>query len=128
MVTTDFCPCQSGRRYPECCGPLLAGTRVASTAEELMRSRYTAFVRGDAEHLRRTWAPSTRPEQVDLDPRVRWRRLEVLEAVAGGPDDREGWVSFAAHHRIGADRGILRERSHFVRIDGQWYYEDGWVG
>ena len=125
-MTTGFCPCQSGLRFHECCGSLLAGERVAATAEELMRSRYTAFARGNADYLRRTWAPATRPDHVDLDPDITWRRLEVIETCAGGLDDDEGWVNFAAHHRIGAERGTLRERSRFVRIDGRWFYVDGW--
>lgn len=126
-MPTDFCPCQSGRRFADCCGPLLARERAATTAEELMRSRYTAFALADAAYLRRTWAPATRPERVDLDPEIRWRRLEVLQTVAGGPDDTEGWVTFAAHHRIGPGRGTLRDHSRFVRIDGSWYYLDGVV-
>ena len=30
-----------------------------------MRSRYTAFVVGDREHLLRTWDPATRPDELD---------------------------------------------------------------
>lgn len=124
----DFCPCQSGRRYAECCGPVLAGSRVAETPEELMRSRYTAFARGDVGHLRRTWAPETRPADLALDPAVTWRRLEVLGTTGGGPGEDEGWVAFAAHYRVDRERGTLRERSRFVRREGGWYYLDGVIG
>ncbi|SDB83121.1 SEC-C motif-containing protein [Raineyella antarctica] len=127
-MTPDFCPCQSGRTYDDCCGPLLAGARTATTAEELMRSRYTAFARGDADHLLRTWAPATRPEPLDLDDGLAWRRLQVLETTAGGPGDEEGWVRFIAHYRSGTDRGTLSEHSHFVRLRGSWYYLDGEIG
>jgi SEC-C motif-containing protein len=64
------CPCGSGDAFARCCGPLLAG-EPAPSAERLMRSRYTAFARGDAAHLARTWHPRTRPERVDVDPRTR---------------------------------------------------------
>src|SRR5690606_23454448 len=43
------CPCTSGDLFDACCGPILAGERRAPTAERLMRSRFTAFARGDAE-------------------------------------------------------------------------------
>lgn len=38
------CPCGSGRRDAHCCLPILRG-EPAPTAEALMRSRYTAYVR-----------------------------------------------------------------------------------
>ena len=38
-----------------------------------MRSRYTAFVVGDGDHLFRTWHPSTRPDDLDVAPDPGWR-------------------------------------------------------
>jgi SEC-C motif domain protein len=90
-----------------------------------MRSRYTAFARGDVEHLRRTWHPATRPAALELDPAIRWTRLEVLDRVRGGLFDTEGVVEFRAHHREGPQSGVLHERSRFVREDGRWLYRDG---
>lgn len=118
------CPCGSGDLFRACCGPLLAGA-PAPTAERLMRSRYTAFARGDAGHLRETWHASTRPATIDLDEDLVWRRLAILDRVAGGPFDREGIVEFAASWQQGAERGVLRERSRFVREGRSWLYVDG---
>ncbi|WP_157541061.1 YchJ family protein [Microbacterium sp. XT11] len=118
------CPCGSGDVFDGCCGPLLAGA-PAPTAERLMRSRYTAFARGDARHLRATWHPSTRPAALDLDPALEWRRLVVLDREGGGPFDTEGIVEFEAFWREGGARGSLRERSRFVREDRRWLYVDG---
>ena len=63
---------------------------------------------------------------MDLDPALRWTRLDVHGATGGGPFDDEGWVDFTAHRR-GADgaRGTQRENSRFRREDGRWYYVDG---
>ena len=124
-MRTDFCPCQSGRRYEDCCGPLLAGRREADTAEELMRSRYTAFARGDREYLFRTWDPVTRPTSVEIDPLMAWRRLQVLECIDGEAGDSEGRVRFAAHFRRDGERGTLAEFSSFRRLRGRWVYVDG---
>lgn len=124
MSETVRCPCLSGNTFDACCGPLLKGA-PAPTAERLMRSRFTAFARRDATHLLRTWHPSTRPEDIDLEPDMQWRRLVVIGRVAGGPFDREGVVEFEAFWRQGAERGSLHERSRFVREDTQWYYVDG---
>ena len=92
-----------------------------------MRSRYTAFARGDAAYLLRSWHPSTRPERLDLDDDVRWLRLDILAKTGGGPSATEGVVEFEAIHRDPAARGVLHERSRFVREGGQWYYVDGVV-
>jgi len=90
-----------------------------------MRSRYSAFVVGDAAYLTATWHPRTRPRSLELDPDVEWRRLDIVGTSGGGPFDREGTVEFRAHFRRGAERGLQHERSRFVREGGAWLYVDG---
>lgn len=120
------CPCGSGDVIARCCGPLLNGA-PAPSAERLMRSRYTAFARGDTAYLRATWHPSTRPGVIEIEPDLQWRRLLVIDRVGGGPFDREGVVEFEAFWRQGSERGSLHERSRFVRLDRSWLYVDGEV-
>lgn len=93
-----------------------------------MRSRFTAFAVADAVYLRASWHPSTRPNTLEFDDDTRWLRLDVLEREAGGPFDDSGVVEFDAHYRDAEGRGVLHERSHFVREAGAWYYLDGVVG
>ena len=119
------CPCGSGLPVAECCGPLLDGSRTAATAEQLMRSRYTAFALGDVAHLRATWHPRTRPTRLDLDPDVRWTGLDVLTAIGGSPLESEGTVEFRAHHVVDGRAGAQHERSRFLREQGRWLYLDG---
>lgn len=123
------CPCggvPAGAALSVCCGPVVAGELAASTAEALMRSRYTAYVLGDGDHLFRTWHPRTRTDDADPDPRVRWEGLTVLDVVAGGPQDTEGFVEFRARWVSAEDgpvrRGQLHERSRFERRAGRWFY------
>ena len=95
------------------------------TAEALMRSRYTAYVRRDAEYLLRTWHPSTVPASLTTDTTA-WLGLEVLDTRAGGRDDATGTVSFVAHfQREDGSLATLRETSRFVRQDREWRYLDG---
>jgi SEC-C motif-containing protein len=125
------CPCGSGTAYALCCGPALAGERDAATAEELMRSRYTAFATGDVDHLVRTWHPRTRPEVLELDPSTTWTGLTVVRTERGAAADDEGVVEFvagfeepsAANGR--AATGRLHELSRFARRAGRWVYLDG---
>ena len=108
------CPCGTGATYDACCGPLLANTAQATSPEQLMRSRYTAHVTGNADHLFRTWHPRTRPDDVTSGARTRWTGLEVLRA-----DDET--VEFVAHW----DGGRMHEVSRFERRAGRWFYVDG---
>ncbi|MGY4645087.1 YchJ family protein [Cellulomonas sp. URHB0016] len=121
------CPCGSGDDYDACCGALHAGRHPAPTAEALMRARYSGFAVRDAEYLLATWHDSTRPETLDLDEQVTWRRLVVLRTDAGGPWDDAGLVEFVAHYAEPAGRGRLHETSRFVREHGRWLYVDGVV-
>lgn len=90
-----------------------------------MRSRYTAFVVGDAPYLSETWHAGTRPDRLDLDPAQRWTGLEIVGTESGGPDDDRGVVEFRAAWTHGRERGVLHERSSFVRRGGRWRYVDG---
>lgn len=121
----DPCPCGSGRAYPDCCGPLLAGTELPATAQQLMRSRYTAYTRGDADYLRATWHPITRHQDLTVDTTVRWLGLKIIATAAGGPDDQHGTVEFVARYKIGGRAHRLHEQSRFTREQGRWFYVDG---
>jgi SEC-C motif domain protein len=125
------CPCGSGEPESACCGPILAGA-PASTALALMRSRYTAYVRGEIDHVVATHAAETRGE-IDRDAAARWSRdtrwlgLEIVATQTGGPGDDHGVVEFIARGATGGTPFAQRERSRFRRDDGRWYYVDGKV-
>ena len=124
MFASKPCPCGGFTHptYDGCCGPLLRGERLAATAEELMRSRYTAYAVGDLEHVWRTWHPRTRPAVVEPTPGLVWRGLTVLRTEAGGPDDETGVVEFRAAHETGQGAGSMHEVSEFARRGGRWFY------
>ncbi|MFI7593334.1 YchJ family protein [Micromonospora sp. NPDC049359] len=124
-TTGGRCPCGSGGAYADCCAPVHGGTAEASTAEALMRSRFSAFARNDTGYLLRSWHSDTRPERLELDPAQRWTRLEIVETERGGLLDATGTVTFHAHYREAGRPGTLTERSRFVRTDGRWVYLDG---
>ncbi|MGZ5367100.1 YchJ family protein [Aeromicrobium sp.] len=121
----DRCPCLSGNTFGTCCGPLLSGERHAATAEQLMRSRFTAFAVGDAAYLLRTWHPNTRPASFDLDPARHWYRLDIVWAERGGVLDSDGQVSFRAYFRHPDGPGEQAEVGRFVREDKKWFYLNG---
>lgn len=123
----NSCPCGTGRDYAACCGRHHAG-EPAPDAEALMRSRYSAFVIADADYLRTTWHPDTRPAELGLDApgaaKTTWLGLTVKQHRVTGPDTAE--VAFVARYRIGGGSAVrMQELSRFARIDGRWYYVDG---
>jgi len=95
-----------------------------------MRSRYTAYVRGEIDYLIATHDASTRAT-VDAKAAAAWSRetewkgLEIVATEAGGTEDEQGIVEFIAR---GVTRGksfAQRERSRFRKVDGAWFYLDG---
>ena len=119
------CPCGTGLTYAGCCGRLHDGSATAGTAEQLMRSRYSAFAVGDPAYLLATWHSSTRPRRLELDPEVRWTGLEVLATTGGSLLAAEGTVAFRAHRVDDGVPGVQAEESRFVREGGRWVYLDG---
>jgi SEC-C motif-containing protein len=119
------CPCGTGLPLHECCGRLHDGTATAATAEQLMRSRYSAFVLGRPEYLRETWHPTTRPAALELHGDVRWTGLDVLVTTGGSLLEAEGTVEFRASYDVAGRPGAQHERSRFVRERGRWLYLDG---
>jgi SEC-C motif-containing protein len=117
------CPCGSGRAYDRCCAPWHEGA-AAPTAEALMRSRYSAYVRKLEDYLLATWHPETRPSELDLDADgSKWLGLSVKKHTQ--PDEAHATVEFVARYRIAGKGHRLHEISRFVREGGRWYYRDG---
>lgn len=120
-------PCPCGRTnvkgklqpFSACCAPLLAGDAVADTAQQLMRSRYTAYALGDMAYVARTWHDSTRPADLTPEPLTQWLGLEVRGHHTVGDT---AWVSFVARYRVAGRGQRITERSSFVREGGQWWY------
>nr|WP_112225996.1 YchJ family metal-binding protein [Lentzea atacamensis] len=119
-MNNKLCPCGTGQSYVDCCGALHAGARTAATAEQLMRSRYSAFAVSDEDYLLRTWAAKHRPASAGIDATDRWLKLEILATENGGLLQNEGVVEFRAHY-VG---GVVHERSRFIRENGQWVYAE----
>jgi SEC-C motif domain protein len=131
-TAAELCPCGSGRAYDGCCGPAIAGTTPAPTAEALMRSRYTAYAKGAidylvASHHATTRAAVDREGIAEWAQRSTWLGLEIGATEAGAATDERGTVEFRAKYRQGDIVHTHHERSQFLRADGRWFYVDGKV-
>ncbi|WP_372365228.1 YchJ family protein [Candidatus Uabimicrobium sp. HlEnr_7] len=125
MGTTEQCPCQSKTAYADCCAPIIEKKKQADSAEVLMRSRYTAYVKSFAQHIIDTTHPDHRD---DCDEEsilawskgAKWSGLEIVNSS-------EGYVEFIAHF---SEKGIQKqhhEKSTFKQIEGEWFFDEGKV-
>lgn len=87
------------------------------TPEELMRSRYDAFVKQDWNYLAQTSINQT-IEELSQPTSIKWLKLDVLDAY-------DNIVEFKAYYKENEKIDVLHEKSNFVKVDGLWKYSDG---
>lgn len=123
------CPCGSNKSLAECCQPFIVGQSWPVTAEQLMRSRYTAHVLAAIDYLWSTWSPEQRIRSSQADIRhwaesCDWLGLQVLSTRHGSAQDQEGLVEFIAIYRQGGQLRQHHEIAHFHKQLGRWLYID----
>ena len=127
---SEICPCGSGLSLEKCCGPFLAGTANPASAEALMRSRYTAYVKHDIDYIVDTCVKSE-DEGVDVDSTRQWSEqsewlgLKIVATEKGGAMDSEGIVEFIASYKFQGKKEDHHERSRFVKKAGTWFFDTG---
>ena len=124
------CPCTREKSYDTCCMPFHYGRARPETAEQLMRSRYTAYFFRLVDYLVATTHPDKREKNLarELDKTIwhpSWRKLKILSQSKGGKDDKTGKVEFVASYSLDGENLELHEKSRFRRYKGKWMYLDG---
>ncbi len=119
------CPCSREKSYAECCMLFHYGRAKPETAEQLMRSRYTAFFFRLIDYLVATTHPDKREKKLahKLDETIwdpSWRKLEIIHKSKGGKEDKTGKVEFIATYSLQGQTHQLREKSRFRRFKGKW--------
>lgn len=120
---SELCPCCSGKLYRTCCQPLHKGKISASSAEALMRSRYSAYALQQFAYVLHTYAKA---QQVDFSltdlaqdaDTTEWLHLAVEASTANS-------VRFKAYYRVQNELYMLHELSEFVQEQGEWRYTTG---
>ena len=124
------CPCGSHAAYSQCCGLLHTGAK-AKNAEQLMRSRYSAYVLEMQPYLLATWHESSRPSSIFDAPtstqKTHWLGLAIKNAYPSSTQPAtQSHVEFIARYKIGGGGAQrLHEVSRFILEENQWFYVDG---
>ena len=124
------CPCGSTAAYTNCCEPVISGAQPATTAEQLMRARYAAYVGAQMDFIFETTHPDQR-QNYDHEGTKEWAEssewlgLEIVGTSKGGQEDNSGQVEFIARFR---EKEVLREHhenAQFQKDNGRWYFTEG---
>ncbi len=123
-----LCPCDSGDSAAVCCLPYLTGDALPTTPTKLMRSRYTAFCRGNIDYLIATHHPTKRQADdrqtlAKTMDETEWVGLRVL--ASDQVEAAKGDVEFVAFYQNKGGIGQLHEKSEFLWQDDRWYYWQG---
>jgi SEC-C motif-containing protein len=126
----DICPCGSGVPYDVCCRPLIRGEQSAKTAEQLMRSRYSAYVKKEIEYIFTSLHTEHRADYDEKSSRAwaesaEWQKFEIVRKTDGGPEDREGEVEFIALYTEQGIKKVHHELSTFKKEGDAWYFVSG---
>jgi SEC-C motif-containing protein len=126
----NSCPCGSGLSYSACCESVISGRKDAITAQELMRSRYTAFTIANVDYLMRSHSAKTRPvkERKSIEKwakSVMWMGLTIIQTQGGEASDEVGSVEFKALYLENRKPQQIHEKSLFRRENGKWVYVSG---
>lgn len=129
------CPCNSGDHYDKCCEPLHNNTQCALSAEQLMRSRYSAFHLGShgvranamASYIEQSCHKELRKDQIhasllDNFSQTSWCGLTVIDHKA---HKDTASVEFSALFEHQGKIEQHHENSLFEKIGNQWLYKSG---
>lgn len=131
-MAIDLCSCDTGKPFSECCEPVLKGAKKPASAVDLMRARYTAYVRHEIDFIMDSLSPA-RKKDTDRKATEEWSRdtswegLRIVSTVKGGPGDDTGEVEFIAKYRDKEEAKEHHELASFLKLNGSWHFEDGRV-
>ena len=126
----EKCFCGSDKVFKECCSQFLDHKKFPETALELMRSRYSAFSKGDIEYIYDSHHPDTRKEVNKEEisawsKHSKWLGLNIIKTEKGGKTDNVGTVEFLCIYEIESRKMEHHEKASFRKTDGRWYFFDG---
>jgi len=127
LDTIMLCPCGSKILLAECCLPYIKKEQLPASPEQLMRSRFCAYARNNAQYLYDTYAKNSKENQsvADIQQWAQACKWLALEVHHGLDNSVGGTVEFSAYYINNDTLCMLREKSRFIKEEKAWRYLDG---
>ncbi len=124
------CYCGLPTIFKQCCEKFINQSKIPETAEQLMRSRFTAFKLQRFQYLVDTYQTKLPLKTSDFDTSIQWLGLKVIAIDRGEKSDSQGFVEFVAFYQSVKPEHLgkfeqLHEKSYFEKIDDKWFYING---
>ncbi len=125
-----LCPCGSNIDFDSCCEPIIIGEKNALTAEQLMRSRYSAYTFANVDYLMKSHHTKTRNIKDKKHIKrwaqsVKWIKLIIINKELGQENDLTGMVEFKAVYIEDGQINQIHEESLFEKENNKWTYKQG---
>ena len=118
------CYCGSLITFESCCQKFINFSQNPKSAEDLMRSRYSAYVTQAIDYLIATTAffqrqSLSKREVLIWSQSNQWNKLEIIESTTNT-------VEFKAYYTNSKKLSFIHhEKSTFIIENGKWCYVDG---
>jgi len=132
MNNDHRCWCGNPTTPDSCCGRILDATVNAQTAEQLMRSRFSAFCCANIDYLIASHHPSKRQADdqqslADTISQCEWLHLSIVNNRDGKAHDDQGSVEYIATYTQQGELFQLHEDSKFIKENDRWFYLEGTI-
>ena len=129
-MTNEICSCDTKKPYSACCEPVIKGEKIPASAVDLMRARYTAYVRHEIDFIMDSLSPARKKDTdrkatEEWSQQTEWVGLQIIATEKGGLNDDTGQVEFIAKFREKEEAKEHHELASFLKLKGTWYFEDG---
>jgi len=121
-----LCPCGSKKKYKLCCQRYHKGAQ-AKDALALMKSRYSAYVKGEVKYIIKTTHPNNPLYEKDI---INWSssienftketEFKGLEIISFNEGNDEATVEFIVKTKTES----WREKSTFIKEHQIWFYRN----
>jgi SEC-C motif-containing protein len=118
-----LCPCGSTLLFSACCQRLITHKQRPSTAEKLMRSRFSAYAVKEGKYIYETYGSNQKSKQSVRD--IQSWADECIWIALVIHDVEPKVVEFSAFYIANNVLCELRERSNFIIEQDEWRYTDG---
>ena len=124
-----MCYCGAQEPFENCCAPIIGGELKAHSAEQLMRSRYSAYCVKNSDYIYQTYANNSKVNNSKREIAIfadfaEFINLRVYDHV--GLDDT-ATVHFKADYLCDGFYCQLEEVSNFIIEEDEWRYIDGQI-